>query len=83
MFFPSPAGSLFAWVLGGAGPQQLTVFALAGFWTHATLVLVFANLLPHSKHFHIITAIPNVFARDLTPPGAFRSWARPSKSASS
>ena len=35
----------------------------------STLVLLFLNLLPHSKHFHIITAIPNVFARDLAPAG--------------
>ena len=67
--YPNPAGSLMATILDGAGPQNLSIFALAGFWTHASLVLIFANLLPHSKHFHIITAIPNVFARDLTPPG--------------
>jgi Fe-S oxidoreductase len=45
------------------------LFAHLGFWVHSTLVLVFANLLPHSKHFHIITAIPNVFTRDINPPG--------------
>jgi len=67
--FPNPAGSLVATILDGAGPENLAILATAGFWTHATLVLVFANLLPHSKHFHIITAIPNVFARDITPPG--------------
>ncbi len=54
-------------ILDGAGPENLAILATLGFWTHATLVLVFANLLPHSKHFHIITAIPNVFARDITP----------------
>ncbi|HEY4118622.1 MAG TPA: heterodisulfide reductase-related iron-sulfur binding cluster, partial [Byssovorax sp.] len=67
--FPSPAGSFFAKVLEDAGPEQLTMFALVGFWMHSSLVLIFANLLPHSKHFHIITAIPNVFARDLAPRG--------------
>jgi Fe-S oxidoreductase len=67
--YPSPAGSLVAAILDGAGPENLSVLALIGFWTHSTLVLVFANLLPHSKHFHIITAIPNVFARDLSPRG--------------
>jgi Fe-S oxidoreductase len=67
--FPNPAGSLFATIFDGAGPQNLTIFAMTGFWVHSTLVLVFANLLPHSKHFHIITAIPNVFARDLAPRG--------------
>ncbi len=67
--FPNPAGSLMAVILEGAGPQQLAIFATAGFWIHSALVLIFANLLPHSKHFHIITAIPNVFARDLAPAG--------------
>jgi Fe-S oxidoreductase len=68
-FFPNPAGSLMALILDGAGPENLAILATAGFWTHSTLVLIFANLLPHSKHFHIITAIPNVFARDLAPAG--------------
>src|SRR5262249_49362879 len=38
-------------------------------WTHATLVLLFLNILPYSKHFHIITGIPNVFFKDLEPRG--------------
>jgi Fe-S oxidoreductase len=38
-------------------------------------VLLFLNLLPHSKHFHIITAIPNVFTRDLTPRGRLQPMA--------
>jgi heterodisulfide reductase subunit C len=67
--YPNPAGSLFASALGGAGVEQLIFMAHAGFWTHASLVLIFLNLLPHSKHFHVITAIPNVFARDLSHPG--------------
>jgi Fe-S oxidoreductase len=67
--YPNPAGSLFAVLLDQAGPENLSILATIGFWTHSTLVLVFANLLPHSKHFHIITSIPNVFARDLAPAG--------------
>ena len=67
--YPNPAGSLMALVLDGAGPENLSILATIGFWVHSTLVLVFANLLPHSKHFHIITSIPNVFARDITPRG--------------
>jgi Fe-S oxidoreductase len=75
--FPSPAGSLFAEVLQtlGLAAGTLTVLAHVGYWTHATLVLVFLNILPHSKHFHIITAIPNVFTRDLTPPGRLQPLA--------
>lgn len=45
----------------------LVLIAHAGFWTHSALVLVFLNILPYSKHFHIITAIPNVFLRNLEP----------------
>ncbi|WP_437683935.1 (Fe-S)-binding protein [Sorangium sp. So ce131] len=67
--FPAPAGSLFAALLSGASPGTLVALAHAGFWTHVTLVLVFLNLLPHSKHFHIITSIPNVFTRNLDPRG--------------
>ncbi len=37
-------------------------------WTHALVLLLFMNLLPLSKHFHIITAIPNVFLRRLEHP---------------
>ena len=32
-------------------------------WAHAAVLLLFMNLLPLSKHFHIITAIPNIFLR--------------------
>jgi Fe-S oxidoreductase len=32
-------------------------------WTHALVLLLFMNLLPLSKHFHVILAIPNVFLR--------------------
>jgi Fe-S oxidoreductase len=64
-----PAGSLAALLLSGLPSRALVWMAHAGFWTHSTLVLVFLNLLPHSKHFHVITAIPNVLLTDLKPPG--------------
>jgi Fe-S oxidoreductase len=40
-----------------------------GFWTHSVLVLAFLNLLPYGKHFHVLTVVPNVFTRNLTPRG--------------
>ncbi|HZU85126.1 MAG TPA: (Fe-S)-binding protein, partial [Polyangiaceae bacterium] len=67
--WPGPAGSLFAVAMHALSPGALTLLARAGFWTHATLVLLFLNLLPHSKHFHVITSIPNVFLRSLRPAG--------------
>jgi len=30
-------------------------------WVHIVLVLAFLNALPYSKHFHVITSIPNVY----------------------
>ncbi len=67
--WPAPAGSLFATLFQGVRPPALVWIARVGFWTHVSLVLLFLNLLPHSKHFHVITAIPNVFLRSLTPAG--------------
>jgi Fe-S oxidoreductase len=45
----------------------------AGWWLHNVTVLVFLCLLPLTKHFHIITAIPNLFFAKLPP----REIARP------
>src|SRR5262245_27992317 len=42
----------------------------AAWWAHNLIILTFLNLLPRSKHFHIITSIPNVFFRKLEPIGA-------------
>ncbi|TKC97061.1 (Fe-S)-binding protein [Polyangium fumosum] len=67
--FPSPAGSFFATLLAGVPRDTLLVIAKIGFWTHASLVLIFANVLPYSKHFHVITAVFNVFFRNVTPRG--------------
>jgi Fe-S oxidoreductase len=74
--WPEPAGTAAAAALSGASVPVLVGLAHAGFWTHATLVLVFLNILPYSKHFHIITAIPNVFLSDLRPRGRLRPLAK-------
>jgi Fe-S oxidoreductase len=59
-----PFGSLLAMAFSGAelGQAPLTVLQHVGFWWHSAFVLIFLNILPFSKHFHIITVIPNVFA---------------------
>lgn len=54
-----------------------TNFALqasnVAWWVHNLVILVFLNLLPPSKHFHIITAIPNIFFANSSPRGSSRS----------
>ena len=66
-----PAGSVIAMMIAPMelSNMGLTVLEHAGFWWHSVLVLVFLNILPYSKHFHIITVLPNIFLRRQTPPG--------------
>jgi len=46
----------------------LEPFALSCWWLHAIVLLLFMNYLPHSKHMHILTAIPNCFFKSLDKP---------------
>ncbi len=64
-----PAGSIVGMGVGGLSDGTLEFLQHLGFWTHSSLVLIFLNLLPISKHFHVITAIPNVFTQSLAPRG--------------
>ena len=64
-----PGGSLLARLLFGMDPSTLMTLRHVGFWTHSLLVLIFLNLLPYSKHCHVITGIPNVYFQPLHSPG--------------
>ncbi|MBZ5500592.1 MAG: (Fe-S)-binding protein [Acidobacteriia bacterium] len=50
---------------GTAGETSYQLF----WWVHIVVVLGFLNYLPHSKHLHVLTAVPNVFFTSLEPPG--------------
>jgi len=47
----------------------VTVYSFS-WWAHAFALLAFMCYLPHSKHMHILTAIPNCFFRRLEKPNA-------------
>lgn len=64
-----PAGSVAQYAVNVLPDGGVNFLRHAGFWAHSTLVLIFLNLLPYSKHFHIITAVPNVYTQSLHPPG--------------
>lgn len=51
-------------------PHSANLESLASFfwWMHALVLLLFMNYLPHSKHMHILTAIPNCFFASLDKP---------------
>ena len=61
--------------LGGLSPSAARTLSEIGWWMHNVTVLAFLCLLPLSKHFHIITSIPNVFFAKLPPRGADRPLA--------
>lgn len=63
----APLTALVADIIGGLGRGGAHTVSEVGWWLHNLTVLTFLNLLPLSKHFHIITAIPNVFFGELPP----------------
>jgi len=66
----TPTASLLSSMLAPAGSGTARVLSEIGWWGHNLIILTFLNLLPISKHFHIITGLPNVFFRKLEPIGA-------------
>ena len=74
-YAPEPVTSLVASALRPLALSQgaLSVLAGFGFWTHLVIIFVFLNFLPYGKHFHIITGLPNVFFKRLTPSGKLRT----------
>ncbi len=64
-----PFASMGSYIFSGASASTLAMVWKVSAWIHITLVWTFLNYLPYGKHFHVITAIPNVFFRRLTPPG--------------
>ncbi len=65
------ASAATAWVLTGLGlsPSALQALYYASWWVHVLAILVFLNYLPLGKHFHVITAIFNVFFYKTRPQG--------------
>jgi len=66
----APIGSTLASLFSGVSAQTLMSLQELAYWLHIGIVLVFLNMLPGSKHFHVITSIPNTFFADLKPRGA-------------
>ncbi|MGH9363814.1 MAG: (Fe-S)-binding protein [Thermoanaerobaculia bacterium] len=65
----APAVGAVAGLLSAAAPAALSALYTSGWWVHLVVILAFGNYLPYSKHFHIITAIPNIFFMNLEPMG--------------
>ena len=54
-----------AYLFHGLSQDTLKSISLWNYWLHILTLMVFLNYLPLGKHFHIITALFNVFFRKL------------------
>ncbi len=67
---PAPAGMPISnLVAGWLAPLSIAVAdrgAAVGYWLHILVLLTFLNYLPYSKHIHLLGALPNIFARNLS-----------------
>ena len=61
-----PLSALFSPGVGLLGEGLIGQLHSLAYWAHVSAILFFLTLLPRSKHFHILTAIPNVFLSRLT-----------------
>jgi len=65
----SPFTQLFVHWIGVENVSRASFLSTMGWWIHNGIIVVFMNLLPRSKHFHIITGMANVFFGKIEPKG--------------
>jgi Fe-S oxidoreductase/nitrate reductase gamma subunit len=65
----APAVLLLSGLFAGLTAATLQAVYESCWWIHLVDILFFGNYLPYSKHFHILTAIPNIFFMKLDPMG--------------
>ncbi|HEX7122971.1 MAG TPA: heterodisulfide reductase-related iron-sulfur binding cluster, partial [Gemmatimonadaceae bacterium] len=64
-----PISTPIALALSWVSPETAAAGRDINWWVHATLILVFLNYLPYSKHLHIIVSLPNTFLSNTSGPG--------------
>jgi ABC-type multidrug transport system fused ATPase/permease subunit len=57
----SPFTHVFVSLIGLQNTERASLLLELGWWIHNGIIIIFMNLLPRSKHFHIITGMANVF----------------------
>lgn len=67
---PASSATALALAAVGVGPGAAQTIVYVSLLLHLAIVLVFGNLLPYGKHFHVLTALPNVFFARLPPASA-------------
>ena len=64
-----PLGLALSFLLLPLGSDIAIFLHNLAYWTHVLAILFFLTLLPRSKHFHILTSIPNVYFSNVTGTG--------------
>jgi Fe-S oxidoreductase len=82
-WLPVSSGGAALFTRLGLSASALAAVGAVGFWGHLCIILAFGNFLPYGKHFHVITALPNVYLSRLTPSGRLSSLDLESESAES
>ena len=74
--YPTPKGAFLTPLIGqmflGGTIPILTTVENSMYFAHILIIFGFLNYLPYGKHFHIITAIPNVFFLKTKPLGQLK-----------
>jgi Fe-S oxidoreductase/nitrate reductase gamma subunit len=63
------AGTALMPIFQNAHPDAILLWFNWMYWVHVVLIMVFLNFLPFGKHFHVLTALANVFTMRLDAPG--------------
>ncbi|HRE41038.1 MAG TPA: heterodisulfide reductase-related iron-sulfur binding cluster [Ignavibacteria bacterium] len=68
-----PVSDFLANIFGGTNSGSQTMYMFF-WWAHNIVVLSFLNYLPYSKHFHVLSSIPNTFFSnyDIEPKGILK-----------
>jgi len=69
----SPVVLTIARMLSGIDRGSLQTLYETCWWVHLFDLLFFGNYLPYSKHFHILSSIPNIFFMNLEPMGKLKT----------
>jgi heterodisulfide reductase subunit C len=68
-----PVGTTIGRFFFGVSHNAQVIIYETSWWSHIMLILLFINILPYSKHFHVFMSVPNVFLSRLDPLGKLPS----------
>lgn len=69
-----PVTAALAWAFHKMPSLNLDAIYSSCWWAHLVAVFGFGNYLPFAKHFHVITALPNLFFIKLEPAGKLKTF---------